>query len=85
MIALFPQDGSLCCSYNLHCNDNAVAVGFDGITVPSAPTQQHKLISTTKISTDPGQYSSAYSLGDGASVDQKKQEPAEGVTMAAGG
>ncbi|XP_045478881.1 protein kinase C-binding protein NELL2-like isoform X3 [Harmonia axyridis] len=79
------KDGSLCCSYNLHCNDNAVAVGFDGITVPSAPTQQHKLISTTKISTDPGQYSSAYSLGDGASVDQKKQEPAEGVTMAAGG
>lgn len=83
----FSQDGSLCCSYNLHCNDNAVAVGFDGITVPSSSTQQHERGGTTQISNVFGQYTSSYSM-DSSSVSNlypKKSEQVEGVTVPAGG
>ncbi|XP_044748565.1 protein kinase C-binding protein NELL2-like isoform X2 [Coccinella septempunctata] len=80
-------DGSICCSYNLHCNDNAVAVGFDGVTVPSSSPQQHKIVGSTQISTSYGQYSSSYRL-DSSSVTstyQKKSEQAEGITVPSGG
>lgn len=52
-LLVFSQDGVLCCSYNYHCGDDTVAVGFDGVVATTAGAKTHEISDFTK------QYSAA--------------------------
>lgn len=51
------QDGLLCCSYNFHCGDDALALGYDG-SVATAPSLDRNVSSVSDVKNNHTKHSS---------------------------